>query len=406
MPKTLWIVNHYAKDPSNPGGTRHFSLAKYIKPHGWETTLITSSIPSPKHNQFIPHAHHCQTVQEVNFLRLSTLSYSKNDIFRLLNMLHFAKKALKTPKYLEKKPDCIIGSTIHPFAALSGYILAKRLKVPFIYEVRDLWPKTLIDMKAFSPRHPLCLIFQWIEKTLAIRASHIISVLPYANEYFHKYAISSEKITWIPNGIDFEYTSPSLLKENDEFFNVYYLGAHGRANNLDNLLDAMSLLKDSHPFIRLHCIGDGPEKKRLEARALTEGLANVIFHPAIAKNKLPEYYKKANAFIFNLKKLDVFKFGISANKLFDYMAAARPIIFCCNAKNNLIAKSNSGLSVEAENPNALANALIYLAEMPYEKKQNMGQQALDYVKKHHDYKNLSSQLLDILNTLSPSAHIT
>jgi glycosyltransferase involved in cell wall biosynthesis len=398
--KQVWMVNHYAQSPSNCGGTRHFNFARYLTNYGWEASIIASSVELNSARQLVndDEPFRYEKIEGTGFLRIRVPSNKENGVRRIVVMVLFALKAC-LPKYTRclPRPDVVVGSTVHPFAALAGYILAVRYKVPFFFEVRDLWPQTLIDIGYLRENSFVTKALRYLELFLARKATRIITLLPKAADYFGERSIGRNKIIWIPNGVDLEdfpKASP-LADQKKEIFTLLYFGAHGKANGLHNLIAAMAILKDdtSVTKIKLRFVGDGPEKNRLMQQAKDLQLEDRIeFLPPVQKKDIYKLCQTASAFVFNLANISVFKYGISSNKLFDYMAGGKPVIFCCEAANNPVAESGSGLTVTPEDPKALADAIVKLYLMPIEVQQQMGSAGRSYVEANHDFNLLSQRL--------------
>lgn len=399
--KTVWIVNHYAQASRQPGGTRHYMLATYLKKLGWRAILITASTELNTDKQLLEKGQRfCQEeIEGVAFLRIKAGGGQKGNFRRLWNMLSFSFNLFFLPALKSlAKPDVIIGSTVHPFAALVAFFLARRNKVPFFFEIRDLWPQTLVDMGVLSRRHPLTGLLGKIEAFLIKKADKVITLLPGVATYFQEKGYDPQKLVWIPNGIDVA-NFPFIPQEKENaVWTLIYFGAHGKANGLDNLLEAMALLAQDHPEEKLNLllIGDGPEKPRLMDRAKELQLQQVTFLNPIPKESIPKICATADAFIFNLVDLPVFRYGISANKLFDFMAGGRPILFCCQSQNNPIEEAVCGLTVPPASPSALAKAILALRALPFSKRQRMGLRARVYVEEHHDFGKLSKILAALM----------
>ena len=151
--------------------------------------------------------------------------------------------------------------------------------------------------------------------------------------------------------------------------------------------------------IRLRLIGDGPRKAPLQRLAEELQLNNVAFEPPVAKDQIAGLAAQANAFVFNLVDAEVFRYGISSNKLFDFLAAARPVIFCCRSSNNPVEEAGAGISVQPGDPEALAAAIVSLAEMPLEQRQALGRAGRQYVEKYHGYQALAQKFASMLDQL-------
>lgn len=403
--KTVWILNHYAQEPGGPGGTRHYSLAKNMRRHGWRAVVIAASVELNTGRQRLGGGDAIKLCQYdgVDFLWVRTPTYHANDNGRVSNMLSYAVRALMpSTTHSLPRPDVIVGSSVHPFAAWSGAMLAKRFGVPFIFEVRDLWPQTLVDMGRLRANSLATKLLRRLETWLYKRADRIIVLLPKAGEYIVPLGINVNKIVWIPNGVDLDGYPEPLQPIGRTKFTLMYLGAHGQANGLDCILKAMVELKKipemSHVFLRM--IGDGPLKPYLQKYAREMNLNNVQFESAVSKQQIPELAAEADAFVISVLNLpNLYQYGISMNKLFDYFAAARPIVIASNAVNNPVADAAAGLTVNSGDSKAMANAIFSLVTMLAEQRVKMGRAGRAYVEKNHDFRMLAAKLADTLNNV-------
>jgi len=176
---------------------------------------------------------------------------------------------------------------------------------------------------------------------------------------------------------------------------VLFAGAHGIANALDTLLDAGKLLKDISVTICL--MGGGQEKERLKLRAQQEKITNVIFLERVNKNEVGGILELADILYIGLAKTDLFRFGISPNKMFDYMLAARPIISAIDAGNDMVKDADCGLSVPAEDSDAVAKAIKELLSLSSLERIRLGQNGRDYVIANHDYEKLAMNFIEALS---------
>jgi len=402
--KQVWILNHYALEPGGAGGTRHFHLAKNLTAFGWEATVVAASVELNSGRQQLSAGERCRLDNHagVPFLWIRTPKYEGNGGGRILNMLAYTVRVL-LPSYTRRlsKPDVIVGSSVHPFAALAGSLLARRHRVPFVFEVRDLWPQTLIDMGRLKERSFVTWALRRLEQWLYRRAARIVVLLPRAVDYIAPLGIPATRVVWIPNGVDlsaFPIPRPPQRKDNDPFILMYF-GAHGQANGMDNVLRAMKLVSErvSPGSIKLRMIGDGPLKPDLVRLSKSLELINVSFEPPVPKKDIPALAAEADAFVFNLLNLPVFRFGISSNKLFDFMAGARPIIFCCDASNNPVDDAHAGITVPPGDPESLAQAILTVFRMSAEERYRIGCAGRRYVEENHGYNYLAGRLAATLD---------
>jgi len=291
---------------------------------------------------------------------------------------------------------------VHLFAVFTAYLLSKKYKTPFIMEVRDLWPQTLIDM-GVSKWHPFVILLGILERFLYKRSDKIITLLPKANEYIEKLNVPEDKIVWIPNGVNLERFNIGIdgtnLKHNKSSFLITYTGAIGKANNLDILVKAADILKTDYPEIKFLVVGEGPEKERLVRMVREKNLNNIQFNALVPKNEVSKILYKSDALFFNLKDSAVFKYGISSNKLFDYLASEKPIIFSSNSINNPVEEAEAGITVPPDNPEKLAEAVVELYKMSPEERKEIGMNGRRYVEKHHSIPNLVDKLEKIIEEI-------
>jgi glycosyltransferase involved in cell wall biosynthesis len=270
-------------------------------------------------------------------------------------------------------------------------------------EVRDLWPQTIIDMGELSARNPIIKALQVLERFLYRRAERIITLSPLAHEYITACGVPRGKIVWIPNGVDLSRSGDfkvSASPEPEKVFKVMYLGAHGQANALDVLIQAAKVIQDQgYHEIRFVLVGDGSEKPGLMALAKELGLRNVEFREPVPKSEVPKALREADAFLVQLGGTEVYRYGISSNKLFDFMAAGKPVFSSAAAPQNPVEEAGCGFTIPPRDPNALAEAVIQLYQMSPEERAEMGKRGREYVEKYHDICKLAMQLEEVLRSL-------
>lgn len=394
----IWLINHYAIPPTSAGGTRHYNFAKQLQKRGHEVVIIAANYNHLSHRYMgsLKDEAELDTRFEVPFVWLPVPAYKGNTLARFWNMLAFMNSILRN-KILPQLPvpDLVLGSSPHLFAALGAARLARRMKKPFILEIRDLWPESLVDLGRFTAKHPLIIVMKWIERYLYKHAQGVISLLPCADQYLIQEGVKPESILWLPNSVDLSaIPGDALIPPTNAKFTIMNAGAHGVANDLDTVLSAAKILENQglSDRIRICLVGDGPEKARLKQRAVNENIHMVEFMDAVPKNQVYDLLKQADAFLMLLKNSPVFRWGISPNKLFDYLAMERPIIFAVDTPFNPIEKAKAGLTIKPSEPEALASAIYNLALTPKTELQEMAKRGKRYVMEHHDLFGLSLSL--------------
>jgi glycosyltransferase involved in cell wall biosynthesis len=407
--KNVWILNHYAKTPDMAGGTRHFDLSQELIKKGYKVTIFASGFDNNTKKYIKVHPKERYKIEDYNgvrFVWLNTFPYYGNDWRRLLNMISYGVRVVSVCREIEK-PDVVIGSSVHPFAVLAAWWLARRNKAKFIFEVRDLWPQTAVEMGVIRATGISAKILYAWEKLMYKKAEKIIVLLPYAENYIKNKGINPKKIIWIPNGVDlerFDNSEPlnsslkifrSIMKYKDKF-KVIYTGAHGVPNGLDIIVEAAALIKDEAPEIHFIFFGEGTEKERLKSKSKTFKLNNITFYDSVPKSSISSVLSLADCLIVSVPNFNIYNYGISLNKLFDYLASTKPIITAGNPKNNIIKDAKAGITIESENPEILAEGILKIQKMSEEEREQLGANGRAYVEKYHTSKVLAKKLEKIL----------
>ena len=407
----VWLVNHYAIPPGQSGGTRHFILARELVERGHRVTIVASSFDHTTRLEM--HLRDgaplkLEVVDGVRFLWLKTPPYKGNSVHRLWNTLVFARKVLGLRAAdLGGPPDVVLGSSPHLFAAAAAERLARRHRVPFVLEVRDLWPQSLVDLGSFSQGHPFVRLLEGIERRLYRRAHRIITLLPGAAEHIAQKGGDPERIVWIPNGVDIRLLPAPTPPTPSDIFTYLYAGAHGLANHLDYVLEAARLVEEQHPEfpLRFRFVGDGPEKAGLIKRAQELMLKNVTFESPVPKAQIFELMVTADAFTIVVQNSPLYRWGISPNKLYDYLAMARPIVLAAPnlVFNNPVEEAGAGLTAPSDDVRAFARAIVDLARLSPEERWQMGLRGRDYVERHHNVARLADRLEHLLTEAARAA---
>ncbi|OCA88271.1 glycosyltransferase WbuB [Bacillus sp. FJAT-27225] len=397
----IWILNHAALKPGESGITRHYDLASVMVEKGHEVTIFASS--------FIPYffkwrnpakKNYNENVNGVLFEWLWTMPYKGNSPMRLLNMIsYFFMSIYRGLQKRKEKPDVIVGSSVHLFACLAGYYLSRFLKTRYIVEIRDLWPRTLIDFGAITERHPLAILFGAIEKFVYKKADQIIVTLPGAADYIEGCGVDRTKIVYIPNGVHMsrldEFTIESSLSDEFEAIKskhkriAVYVGAHGTANALETVIASADYLNPDK--VAMVFIGEGPEKQKLIDRA--KPYSNVYFFNSIPKEEVLSTLRLADILMVSMLDTPLYKYGISLNKLNDYLLAGKPAIFAGNVLNNIIENAKAGITVPPENPEKFAEGIKQLLQLNQDEIDSIKVSSFEYVNKHHNIEKLAEEFL-------------
>ncbi len=382
-------------------GYRSYYFAKEFIKDGFDVFLFTSSYSHGLTK--LPEIEGVITFEKIdgiNYYWIKVPRYKKSkSIERALSMIVFFIRLFKVKIKRIVKPDIIIVSSPTPFPILNAYIWSKRYKAKLIFEVRDLWPLSLIELGNFSKFNPFILFTQWLEVFAYKRSDYIVSVLPRAIDYMLKYGMDEEKYFHIPNGIDIQGSKNVEPLEADIINNipknkflVGYTGALGIANDLESLINAANILRENTEIFFI-IVGKGGEKGKLED--MSAGLSNVLFIDAVRKLQVQSILKYFDVCFISLKKEKVFQFGVSPTKLFDYMYAGKSILFAINAGNDPVQEAKCGISINAEDSSAIAKSVVRFYGMTKKERNQLGRNGREYVIKNNSYEYLAKKYLEL-----------
>lgn len=408
--KSLWMVNPYALPPSIPGGTRHYETSLLLKEYGWQSRIVATPYNYNTHTFDRPvtlRSPHLDRVEDgVDFTWVYTMPYTANDIRRYANMASFLLTSQIRAKG-RNRPDVVLGSTPHLLSALSGWFMAKRYRVPFLLEVRDLWPESLVQLGLTNP--VIIKPLEMLEKFLYRQADAIICLTDGIATSIRERIADPGKVSVLPNGVlkpeipdaDIRRSIRAKLGWGENDVIAIYAGAHGDANDLGQIVEAARSLNDAEN-IRFVLFGDGPTKSEVQAQA--EGLSNIDFQNAVSKSEIVDVLRAADIGILTLKPVPLFE-GARPNKLFDYMGAGLPIISTVRGEaETVLAKSGAGVGVS---PDGLANAVQEFANNP-SKRNSMGSAGFKYMSEGETREVVTARLSGILDSLiekSPSSQL-
>lgn len=400
--KIIWIINQYAGSPNHGMEFRHYYLAKELAKAGNKVLIISGSFSHLFKQQ--PEIIGDFTFEDINgitYCWVKIPSYERStSLARLKNMLKFMFMLNKFPLEKFEKPDAIIVSSPSLFPIVRAKKWAIKFKAKLIFEVRDIWPLTLQNLAGISKLHPLIVFMKWFEKFAYKNCDKIVSVLPGAHLHVKTYGIHEEKITCIPNGIDLEEVEhpeqlDNSVNEKIPFgkFIVGYAGSIGVSNALDSFIEAAVKFKENKEIVFV-IFGNGAEKEKLMKKAL--GCNAILFFEPVKKEQFQSLLNRFDICYIGWKKESLYRFGISANKIFDYLFAAKPIIHSVDAYNDPVKDAKAGISVPPENVDAIVEAVHKIASMSIEQRAELGKNGREYVLAHHTYKALVEKYLQLI----------
>jgi glycosyltransferase involved in cell wall biosynthesis len=393
----IWIINQYAGSRIHGMNFRSWYFANEMIKQGHSPHVISASYSHLYHKlPEVKGKFTHENVEGVPYTWVKVRSYSgSQSVGRVLTMIQFMLRLFLFPKKDLQRPDVIMVSSLSPFPIINAWLWSKRYRATLVFEVRDIWPLSLIEIGGMSRFHPLAMFFGFFERFAYRKAEKVISLLPKADTHMVTRGMKPEKFVYVPNGFDPKEMSKQQPLT-DEFisqiptgkFIVGYAGSIGAANAVEYLIDAAKLLEND-PHISFVIVGKGQHKPDLMKKAGK----NVVFLDPVGKDQVQSVLKYYDVCYIGWHNHSIYRFGISPNKIFDYMFAGKPIIHSVNAGNDLVKDANAGFSIPAEDPETIARTIREMSEMPKEQLIRMGNNGRSFVEQHHTYGKLTEKLL-------------
>jgi glycosyltransferase involved in cell wall biosynthesis len=402
----VYWVNQFAVTPDQAGGTRHHEMSTVLRAKGYDVRVVASDLN-------LTSRRYCRRVagdgrraieedaSGVPFVWLPAGNYEFNDWRRVLSMVLFAWHVLRYLTVTVRRGDVVIGSSPQLPAALAARIAALIRRAPFILEVRDLWPESLIEVS--GRRGLLTPALQAVAAVLYRTSSAIVILAEGTRDAVVRHGGPRGRIVFIPNGVDPAAFAgplrdlPETLRWVEQHPTLVYAGAHGPSNGLDLVLDAAEVLRGrGDDRVRVLLVGDGPNKQQLRAAAMRRGLDNVVFHDPIPKELIPSLLRRCAGGLMILKDVELFQYGVSPNKLFDYMASGIPVVTNLGGEvARTVEEAAGGIVVPPRDAAAIADAMtkVIRGEVPTGKN-------VTYVLEHRNRCQLSERLVSVIESVS------
>lgn len=414
MKTHVWILNHYATGMLFSKGGRHYWFAKFLKREGYEPVIFCCNA---KHGAleyyFDTNQLWVEKIAEeigIPFVAVKSSLYKGNGKDRGLNMIRFYRNVQKAAKEYAKthaKPDVIYASSVHPLTLVAGIKLAKYFGVKCICEIRDLWPLSLVEYGFLREDSLLTQALYRGERWIYENADEIIFTGGGFKDYifekgWQKHILQS-KIHYINNGIDVKVFNNNKkmfqIQDTDlndsHIFKVIYAGSIKKVNNLGLLLDVAKRIRNKKIVFLIW--GDGEEKEMLVSRVKNEQIENVVFKGRVEKKYIPYITSCADLNIAHCNPSKLFRFGISFNKIFDYLAAGKPILCDFKSNYNPVVMMNAGKEIIEPDSINVAKVIEEFSYMEKEKYDNYCKNALLGAQKY-DFSNLTQELCRIIES--------
>ena len=402
----IWLINHYAVPPMYYPLARQTNFAKYLMRMGHEVKIFAASTVHNSNKNLIEDntPYREETVDGVSYVYIKCLDYQDNGLKRIYNMCQFAWKLPGVCRHFSK-PDAIVATSMPPTSCAMGIHLARKYGCKGVAEIADLWPESIIAFDIAGPHNPAVIALRWLEKWIYQKADAVVFTMEggydYIREQHWEKAVPESKVFAINNGVDLEVFRENAQRyqienedlEDPDTFKVVYTGSIRKVNNLGLLLDAAQ--KVTNPKIRFLIWGGGDELESLRKRVEEEKITNVKFQGKVEKKYVPSIVCKADLNIAHNNPTPLFRFGISFNKLFDYLAAGKPVLSDFPCKYNPAVQYGAGMEVAEPTAENIARAIENCAQLSPEEYAQYVEKA-KIAANDYDFANLTKKLLAVI----------
>lgn len=402
----IWLINHYAVPPKYYPLARQTCFARYLMAMGHTVTIFAASTVHNSTMNLITDGAPWreEVVDGVHYVYIRCMDYQGNGLKRIYNICEFA---WKLPGVCRKfpRPDAIVATSMPPTSCAMGIHLARKYGCRGVAEIADLWPESIVAYGIAGPRNPAVLALRRLEKWIYEKADDVVFTCEGGYDYIVEQGwegkIPRAKVHYINNGVDLaafdenraRYTVQDPDLEDPSVFKVVYTGSIRKVNHLGLLLDAAKEVTD--PRVKFLIWGDGDQRAALEQRVREEEISNVVFKGKVEKKYIPSIVSRADINLIHGgdQGKELFRFGISPNKMFDCFAAGRPILMDLPAKYNPVEQFQAGicLSSVSEIPAAIRQIQV-LSPQAYESLCGNARKAAA----RFDFRVLTQELMEIL----------
>ena len=404
----ILYVAHFAGSPAHGMVHAYYHLSQEWLKMGHKVTIVAASYAHSRNVQPEIKSDICeQWIDGIRYLWVKTSPYrAQSYLGRVKNITQFVANIWFKSLPIDSA-DLVICSSHHPFAIFPAQRLARKFDARLVFEVRDLWPLSLIELANISEKNPFIWLMQKAEDYAYKHSDHVVSVLSGAKDYMVRHGMDARNYSYIPNGYaTSEHTETSLpekiqsllkqLKSEGQFI-LGYAGGINNGNALTPLIEGLAKMQSRELVLLI--LGDGPNLNLLREFAEKLKIENKVFFLGnVNTSAVHAFLKQMDAVYVGFQKRAFYRFGVSPTKLNDYMHAARPVIYAINAPDDPVAESGCGISCEAENAEDIAKAIDSLAEMTALEREKMGQRGYDWLVENRDYRKLAGRFLNEVMT--------
>jgi glycosyltransferase involved in cell wall biosynthesis len=402
----ILFLSHYFPPEVNAPASRTFEHCREWAAQGHQVTVVTCAPNHPRGKVYDGYHNRLWQREErdgIQVVRLWTfISANEGFLKRTLNYVSFMVAAILAAPFLPKA-DVVLTTSPQFFNGLAGYFVSRMKRAPWVLEIRDLWPESILVVGAITNRRVIRFL-EWLERFAYRKADHIVPVTDAFRRYMIGKGIPAEKITVVKNGVDLARYRPSppdpVVRGElglEGKFVASYVGTHGMAHHLETVLEAAALLRHRADIAFL-LVGDGAERARLLSMKESAGLDKVVMLPQQPKERIPVLWAASDLSLVLLKKSDLFK-TVIPSKIFESMSMERPIVLGVEGEAaEIVDAAGAGVCIEPENAAALAAAVEDLAG-DGARREAIGRSARQFVATHFDRRVLAQRYLALLEAV-------
>lgn len=418
----VWLMNHYASNMYRDKAGRHYWFAQQLMERGNDVTVFCSTtlVNGEELFQTGKKRYIAKETEGIVFVFVKTTAAEGNGLKRVGNMVLFYKNLIPTAHVYAKehgKPDVIVASSVHPLTMVAGIQIAKKMRIPCICEIRDLWPEAIFQFGKAKENSLLGKALIKGEHWIYKKANALIFTKEGDTDYLKERRwttaqggdIDLNKCHYINNGVDIaacEERSRTMHLDDPDLndtakFNVTYVGTIRPVNNVGNLLDTAKLLKTAGGYddVQFLIYGDGSQLEELKQRVTNENLSNVKMKGFVNRQYVPYILSKSSVNMLNYaQKQYNWTRGNSSNKLFEYMASGKPVISTVHMGYSIIKRYDCGIELDEDTPEALAKEIMRIHDMPAEERDRIGRNAREGAK-DFDFGVLTDKLVRVIESV-------
>lgn len=414
----IWYVHHYGGGPGLGSYDRPYQLARAWQRQGHSATVFIARYHHLLEKDIVPEPEF--EIDGVRYVSLPARPYAQNGLSRMANIWDFSRNLYSAGQRWGQgapRPDAVIASSPHPFAVFPAHRLARRHGARLVFEIRDIWPLSITEILGTSRLHPFVQMCAAAERFALGRSDLVASVLPRADRYLADRGYGGKPFVWVPNGIGqhspnnadaFISQEASMAAEktrqwrSDGLPVIIYTGSIGRPNAIDLLVRGVEygMSGDGRDRCAVLVVGKGEQLEELREFARDRGLAAIHFTGVVPKADAVRLLGVADIGYAGLRNIEsLFQYGISPNKIADYLGASLPVLLPLAPCGDPVSESGGGIARKAETPEAAWEALRELIRLSPEQRRAMGMKGFQYISQEYDYDRIARRYVEALAAL-------